>query len=71
MVHRDAPGAIAAVTEALAGRQLNISGFRLDRQKRGGTAVMVLELDGAVGPDVTEALRALPPVLHVTLLQPV
>ena len=71
VVHRDAPGAIAAVTEALAGRQLNISGFRLDRQKRGGTAVMVLELDGAVGPDVTEALRALPPVLHVTLLQPV
>src|SRR5699024_11404423 len=46
-VHRDEPGAIAAVTEALAGRRLNISGSRLDRQKRGGNAVMVLELDGA------------------------
>ena len=71
VVHRDEPGAIAAVTEALAGRRLNISGFRLDRQKRGGNAVMVLELDGAVGPEVTGAVRALPQVLHVTLLQPV
>ena len=32
---------------------------------------MVLELDGAVGPEVTGAVRALPQVLHVTLLQPV
>ena len=71
VVHRDEPGAIAAVTEALAGRRLNISGFRLDRQKRGGNAVMVLELDCAVGPEVTGTVRALPQVLHVTLLQPV
>lgn len=71
VVHRDEPGAIAAVTEALAGRRLNISGFRLNRQRRGGTAVMVLELDGAVGPEVTETVEALPPVLHATLLQPV
>ena len=71
VVHQDMPGTIAAVTETVAGRRLNIGSFRLTRQSRGGTAVMALEMDGAVSPDVADAVAALPHVLHVTLLQPV
>ena len=71
VVHQDVPGTIAAVTETVAGRRLNIGSFRLTRQSRGGTAVMALEMDGAVSPDVADAVAALPHVLHVTLLQPV
>lgn len=69
VVHQDMPGTIAAVAETVAHRQLNISGFRLTRQSRGGTAVMALELDGAVDADVADAVSALPHVMHVTLLQ--
>ena len=71
VVHRDVPGTIAAVAEAVAEYRLNIGSFRLTRQSRGGTAVMVLELDGAVESDVADAVSALPNVQHVTLLQPV
>ncbi|WP_294500075.1 L-serine ammonia-lyase, iron-sulfur-dependent subunit beta [uncultured Gemmiger sp.] len=71
VVHQDMPGIIAAVTETVAGWQLNIGSFRLTRQSRGGTAVMALEMDGAVGQEVAAAVSALPHVMHVTLLQPV
>ena len=71
VVHQDVPGTIAAVTEAVADRRVNIGSFRLTRQSRGGTAVMALEMDGAVGQEVADAVAMLPHVLHVTLLQPV
>ena len=71
VVHQDMPGIIAAVTVTVAGWQLNIGSFRLTRQSRGGTAVMALEMDGAVGQEVAAAVSALPHVMHVTLLQPV
>ena len=71
VVHQDVPGTIAAVTEAVADRRVHIGSFRLTRQSRGGTAVMALEMDGAVGQEVADAVAMLPHVLHVTLLQPV
>ena len=71
VVHQDVPGTIAAVTEAVADRRVNIGSFRLTRQSRGGPAVMAREMDGAVGQEVADAVAMLPHVLHVTLLQPV
>ena len=71
VVHQDVPGTLAAVAETVAGRRLNIGSFRLTRQSRGGAAVMALEMDGAVNPEVARAVAALPHVMQVTLLQPV
>ena len=44
VLHRDAPGTIAAVTEVMADAGVNICNFRLSRQSRGGEAVMTIEL---------------------------
>ena len=46
VLHRDAPGTIAAVTEVMAEAGVNICNFRLSRQQKGGDAVMTIEIDG-------------------------
>ena len=52
VLHRDAPGTIASVTEVMAEAGANICNFRLSRQKRGGEAVMTIEVDGTFGPEI-------------------
>ena len=47
VLHRDAPGTIAAVTEVMAEAGVNICNFRLSRQQKGGDAVMTIEIDGS------------------------
>ena len=49
ILHKDAPGTIAAVTELVAGYGVNICNFRLSRESRGGQAVMTIEVDGNLG----------------------
>ena len=63
VLHRDAPGTIAAVTE-------DICNFRLSRAQKGGTAVMTIEVDGALEPDVNSCVEKLPNVLSSTMLAP-
>ena len=52
VLHRDAPGTIAAVTEVMADAGVNICNFRLSRQQKGGEAVMTIEIDGSFGPEL-------------------
>ena len=52
VLHRDAPGTIAAVTEVMAEAGVNICNFRLSRQQKGGDAVMTIEIDGSFGPEL-------------------
>ncbi|MCC8190768.1 MAG: L-serine ammonia-lyase, iron-sulfur-dependent subunit beta [Planctomycetes bacterium] len=63
--HRDVPGTIAAVTAILADSGSNIGNFRLSRPTRGYAAVMTIEVDGVVEPDLLEKLRALPNIISV------
>ncbi len=60
VLHRDAPGTIAAVTEVMADAGVNICNFRLSRQQRGGQAVMTIEIDGSFGPELNETIKTLP-----------
>lgn len=53
----DQPGYVAEVTERLARGGVNIAAMRLNRAKRGGRAVMVLECDQEVPDNVVEWLR--------------
>lgn len=70
VLHQDTPGTIAAVTELLAEGQVNICNFRLARQKKGGVAVMTIEMDGAFDPALNARIEALPHILNSTMLLP-
>ena len=59
VLHRDKPGAIAAVTNFMAGSGVNIGNFRLSREKRGGQALMTIEVDGDVSETLIESLQSL------------
>ncbi|WP_367925626.1 L-serine ammonia-lyase, iron-sulfur-dependent subunit beta [uncultured Ruthenibacterium sp.] len=71
VLHKDAPGTIAAVTEELSLRNVNICNFRLARAYKGGTAVMTIEVDGTVDTDLNGCVEKLPNVLSSTMLLPV
>lgn len=70
VLHQDTPGTIAAVTELLAEGQVNICNFRLSRQKKGGVAVMTIEMDGGFDPALNRRIEALPHILSSTMLLP-
>lgn len=67
--HLDKPGAIAAVTQFMAGSGMNIGNFRLSREHRGGEALMTIEVDGDVADAVMDALNALEPVQKAVLIR--
>ena len=71
VLHRDAPGTIAAVTEVMAEAGVNICNFRLSRQQKGGDAVMTIEIDGSFGPELNQKINVLPNVFSWTLLPPI
>ena len=71
VLHRDAPGTIASVTEVMAEAGANICNFRLSRQKRGGAAVMTIEVDGTFGPEINERIKTLDNVFSSIMLQPI
>lgn len=71
VLHRDAPGTIAAVTEELGAHGVNICNFRLSRSEKGGAAVMTIEMDGTPDPSLNERVAGLPNVVSSTMLWPV
>lgn len=66
--HTDEPGAIAAVTHLLSSMRINIAAMRVFRREAGGEAVMAIEVDQRPQAGLIEALRMLPAVSDVTLL---
>ncbi len=67
--HQDKPGAIAAVTQFMAGSGMNIGNFRLSREHRGGEAMMTIEVDGEVSDTVMNSLGALEVVQQAVLIR--
>lgn len=70
VLHRDTPGTIAAVTDVLATSQVNICNFRLSRQKKGGVAIMTIEMDSSFDRQLNERVEALPNIISSTMLLP-
>jgi len=64
----DRPGHVAMVTTLLGKHDINIATMRIRRDKRGGTAVMIIECDQAVPSEVIELLSQSPGVKKVTYL---
>jgi len=71
ILHRDAPGTIASVTEVMAEAGVNICNFRLSRESKGGQAVMTLEVDGNPDEAINEKIRQLPNIFSSTMLKPI
>lgn len=71
VLHKDKPGAIAAVTNFMAYSGVNIGSFRLARPQKGGTAVMTIEVDGDIPDLLVETLGVLPNIIHVVLIRAV
>ena len=57
--------------EVMAEAGANICNFRLSRQKRGGEAVMTIEVDGTFGPEINERIKTLDNVFSSIMLQPI
>jgi L-serine dehydratase len=66
--HQDRPGQVAEATRLLSEHGVNIATMQLYRNMRGGLAVMVIESDQAIPPQVVQALRQSPHVVRVTCL---
>ena len=69
VVHQDKPGAIAAVTQFMAESGVNIGNFRLSRERRGGEALMTIEVDGDVSDELMHELNAIEPVQRALLIR--
>lgn len=67
IVHnKDQPGHVAEVTSMLSHKSVNIASMQLYRAKRGGNAVMILELDQEVPQEALKWLGKLEGVEKVT-----
>lgn len=71
VLHHDKPGTIAAVTNFVAYSGVNIGNFRLSRPRKGGQAVMTIEVDGDIPDILVENLNILPNIIHVVLIRAV
>lgn len=66
--NQDQPGHVAEVTSVLSFRAINIATMQLYRDIRGGYAVMVLETDEPVPPEILTLLTRIDGILKVTYL---
>lgn len=57
VTHQDRPGVIAAVSTLLARNDINIAGIELGRERPRGRAVMLMQVDDPVGPELLEEIR--------------
>jgi D-3-phosphoglycerate dehydrogenase len=70
MLHnRDVPGVVGAVGSMLGQAGINIAGLELGRDRAGGMALSLVEVDGAVPAAVLERLKTIPAIVSATLLK--
>ena len=71
VMHRDKPGVIAAVTQLMHWEyaELNISNFHLARQRKGGDAIMTIEIDGQPPEMLISAIRNIENVTNAMLIR--
>lgn len=67
--HDDIPGMIAVVTNILADKGVNVHGFSLGRDRKGGVAVMTIEIDGNIDESINEAIMECPNIHASTILK--
>jgi D-3-phosphoglycerate dehydrogenase / 2-oxoglutarate reductase len=70
MLHnRDVPGVVGAVGTLLGQAGINIAGLELGRDRVGGTALSLVEIDGPVPAPVLEELKTIPAITAASLIR--
>ena len=67
VANKDKPGFVGQFASLLGDAGINIATFHLGRQSQGGDAIALVEVDGAVPPEVLDKVQQLP---HVTQAKP-
>jgi D-3-phosphoglycerate dehydrogenase len=63
MLHnRDVPGVVGAIGTMLGESGVNIAGLKLGRDRVGGTALSLFEVDGPVPTAILERLKTIPAI---------
>lgn len=69
VLHHDQPGLIAKVTTLVSNHRANIANFRLNRQEKGGLAIMTIEMDQTMDEESVEEIRRIEQVKDVILFK--
>lgn len=64
--NQDESGSVAAITSILSQVHINVANMSVNRHRRGGDALMVIETDQQIKPRQVEFLSELPGILSVT-----
>lgn len=64
--NQDESGSVAAITSILSQVHINVANMGVNRHRRGGDALMVIETDQHIKPRQVEFLSELPGILSVT-----
>ncbi|MCS6878458.1 MAG: phosphoglycerate dehydrogenase [Geminicoccaceae bacterium] len=67
--NQDKPGFIGALGKTLGDAEINIATFHLGRDRPGGDAIALVEVDGPIPDTVVEQVRRLPNVIQVKALR--
>jgi L-serine deaminase len=65
----DVPGVVGAVGTLLGRANVNIAGLALGRDRSGGMAINLVQIDGPVSASVLDDLRAVPAISSATLIR--
>ena len=65
VTNQDRPGFVGRFATLLAGAGINIATFHLGRESAGGDAIALVEVDGAVAPEVLAKVQQIPNVQQV------
>jgi L-serine dehydratase len=65
VLHHDEVGVIAEVSHILAAGSINIAGTSSLRKEKGDEALLVVETDGPISPEIINQIQALAPIYRV------
>jgi D-3-phosphoglycerate dehydrogenase len=70
MLHnRDVPGVVGAVGTMLGQAKINIAGLELGRDRVGGMALSLVEVDEPVPSEILERLKTIPGITSASLIK--
>ncbi len=69
ITHSDTPGMVGVVSNLLGSFDININGFSLCRDRKGGKAIMTIAIDGHMNDDIKEQILKEEHIYNATLLK--
>ncbi len=67
--NQDVPGVVGRIGTLCGRHGINIAGMQLGRERRGGRAVSILNLDDAIPPAALDEIRAMPDIVAARLVK--